>query len=86
MLGVKNEEVVGAAVANGLICLRLMKFGTSDADERGIGPGDKVGFRDGRADDRAEGGSGKMVSGDGDAPDGQLSCRPYATHQCHKGQ
>lgn len=67
-LGVKNEDVVGAAVANGLICRRLMKFGTSDADDRGIGPGDKVAFRDGRADERADGGSGKTVSGDGGAP------------------
>lgn len=70
--GVKNDDVVGAAVANGLICRRLMKFGTSDADDLGIGAGDRVGLREVLADERNVGGSGNMASGEGGAP----ACQP----------
>jgi len=65
--GVKNP---GAADASGLICRRLRKLGTSDAELRGIGPGDKVACREGRAELARDtlGGSGNVASREGGAP------------------
>lgn len=68
--GVKNPPV-GAPDARGLNCRRLRKFGTSDADDRGIGPGETVACRDVRCDvDLVEllGGSGNTKSIRGGAP------------------
>lgn len=58
------------ALDSGLICRRLEKLGTSEAELRGIGPGDMVGWREVRCDDVRNmfGGSGNTASAGGAAP------------------
>lgn len=66
-----NKLALGGAADIGLSGRRLRKLGTSDAELRGIGPGDNVGWRDTRCDDEVRsilGGSENTASAGGAAP------------------
>lgn len=65
-----NRLVLGGPDARGLSCLLLRKLGTSEAELRGMGPGDSVACLEARLDEERVmlGGSVNTVSGAGAAP------------------
>lgn len=83
-----NKLALGGAADIGLSWRRLRKLGTSDAELRGMGPGDKVGARDARCDNDVRsilGGSENTASAGGAAP--VISHAPHTTaaHRYHTG-
>lgn len=83
------NRLVPGALESGLICRRLEKLGTSEAELRGMGPGDMVGWREVRCDDVRNmlGGSGNTVSAGGAEPVVSISLNTMSiTHRHHTTQ